>query len=334
MRRKFYLIVALALALAVSGGVYAYTYTTGTTTIIAEAMEGDIGTCEPAPDAAQPDWDSVLPGGAATEILSWDDFESGGWSGGSGWLSEWWHQGDAAVTTEEAPHGGSYHLRLRKSSGYADRPVNLAGRAGVRLQFWAKANSFEAGDFAECLVSPDDTNWTTVKTWVDGDDDNVYHFCDIDLSGFTMSSEFWIAFDAQMSASDDYLYIDDLKMVSEVVPETCGDVPTGDLYIVTPNPSYTGDLQAKVYLVNTAALTRAYRYLNIKLKLEGSVEGNDYRVLSLDNGAATFNLVNCAGGSHLLSVVGGSYCLVSSNPDEWTSGWSVTPELYCEVTQR
>ena len=145
--------------------------------------------------------------------IATDDFESHKWNGGSGWLHEWWHEGKTDITKKGTPHSGTYHLRLRNSSGYADRAVDLAGYTNVHLQFWAKADSFEGDEFAECLVSPDDNNWTTVQTWVDGDDDNVYRFYDIDLSGFTMTSEFWIAFDAEMSDNKDYFYVDDVVLV-------------------------------------------------------------------------------------------------------------------------
>jgi len=33
-------------------------------------------------------------------------------------------------------------------------------------------------------------------------------------------------------------------------------------------------------------------------------------------------------------VIGGAYCLVSTDTSEWEEGWTVTPELCCEVTQR
>jgi len=35
-----------------------------------------------------------------------------------------------------------------------------------------------------------------------------------------------------------------------------------------------------------------------------------------------------------IEVIGGSYCLVSDNTSEWGAGWTVAPELYCEITQR
>jgi len=37
---------------------------------------------------------------------------------------------------------------------------------------------------------------------------------------------------------------------------------------------------------------------------------------------------------YTLSVTGGGYALTSDDSDEWAEGWSITPEFYCEVTQR
>ena len=74
---------------------------------------------------------------------------------------------------------------------------------------------------------------------------------------------------------------------------TCGEVPTGDLFDIIPNAAYSGDIQVDVYLTNAANLTRAYKYLNMKLYLEGSEESGEtpgYRVLSLQNGRANFSL--------------------------------------------
>ena len=74
---------------------------------------------------------------------------------------------------------------------------------------------------------------------------------------------------------------------------TCGEVPTGDLFDITPSAAYTGDVLVDVYLTNAANLTSAYKYLNMKLYLEGSEEAGetpDYQVLSLQNGRASFCL--------------------------------------------
>ena len=78
---------------------------------------------------------------------------------------------------------------------------------------------------------------------------------------------------------------------------TCGEVPAGDLFDITPNAAYTGDVQVGIYLTNAANLTRAYKYVNMKLYLEGSEEAGktpDYQVLSMQNGKANFSLAGLA----------------------------------------
>jgi len=203
-------------------------------------------------------WEQLLaePSTEETSTAS-DDFESGGWTGGTGWLDNWYHSGNASVTGSGTPYEGSYHLRLRRNTGYVDRSVDLSEATSARLQFWAKANSFESGEEAYCLVSSNDTDWTTVHTWVDDvDDDDVYRFHDIDLSPYELTSEFWIAFQANMSGNQDYFYVDDLEIIYTYLTSTGIQVevtedqitiestdirqiilPTGD---VTTDALYTG----------------------------------------------------------------------------------------------
>ena len=143
-----------------------------------------------------------------------DNFESGGWNGGTGWLAPWTHTGSSNVTNSGTPYLESlYHLRLLSSTGYARRAVDLSGLPGARLQFWAKANSFEGSENAQCLVSPNGASWTPVRTWVRGEDDDIYRYNDIDLTPYTLSSNFRIAFQANMSGTGDYFYVDDLRVV-------------------------------------------------------------------------------------------------------------------------
>lgn len=111
-----------------------------------------------------------------------------------------------------------------------------------------------------------------------------------------------------------------------------GEVPLGDLFVVTPHSDYTGDLLVKVCLTNTGALNKAYQYLNMELTLTGAVDG--VQLFTLDNGVATFNLAGGASGSHYLQLTGGSYSLRLVHPEQWEDGWSITPELYCKATQR
>jgi prepilin-type N-terminal cleavage/methylation domain-containing protein len=159
----------------------------------------------------------VLPAGAPPTppplVLAWDDFESAGFDGGDGWLSGWSDSGDASVVTAGAPQEGSYHLRLRRANGYAERSLDLSGQANVRLQLWAKASGFSGGHTATLSVSTDGAVFTVVRTWTTADSDGVYRFEDVDLSGFSMTGGFFVALDAEMGNTNQQLYVDDLKVV-------------------------------------------------------------------------------------------------------------------------
>jgi len=146
------------------------------------------------------------------EAIASDNFESGGWAGGIGWLDDWSPSGEASVTMDEDPYEGSQHLLLMANTGYVKRAVDLSSLYSARLQFWAKARLFEGDEKAYCLISSDGSEWTTVHTWAVPDDDNIYRFYDIDLSSYELTSEFWIAFEAGMQQTSDYFYVDDLKV--------------------------------------------------------------------------------------------------------------------------
>jgi len=148
---------------------------------------------------------------AASFSVASDDFESGGWSGGEGWLWGWSNSGSAAVTSAGGPYEGAYHLQLVSYDGYVDRALDLSGHSNVHLRFWAKVDSFETGDAVDCIVISDGTPYL-VRSWTDADSDSTYHSVDIDLSPYAMSSVFYVSFDARMSATDDYFYIDGLVL--------------------------------------------------------------------------------------------------------------------------
>ena len=143
--------------------------------------------------------------------LATEDFETGDWKGGTGWLADWSHTGDSGAITSSGPHGGSRHLRLRSSTGYVERTVNLSGQTDARLQFWVKVNSFESADSALLRVGPTGS-LATARTWTSADSDNTYHAYDIDLSTYTMAPSFSVAYDANMSATNDNFYIDDITV--------------------------------------------------------------------------------------------------------------------------
>ena len=87
--------------------------------------------------------------------------------------------------------------------------------------------------------------------------------------------------------------LDDLSSENK----TCGEIPSGNIYAITPNAAYSGDMMADVYLTNTANLTKAFRYYNIKLYLSASEEAEgtpDYRMLTLQNGDTSFTMSELA----------------------------------------
>ncbi len=89
--------------------------------------------------------------------------------------------------------------------------------------------------------------------------------------------------------------------------------------------------------MNTADLLKAYQYVNMKVYMENSLEAEktpNYQILSLETGVALFNIEGGSAESYTIKITGGSYRLVSDEPSEWGEGWTITPELYCEVTQR
>jgi hypothetical protein len=157
------------------------------------------------------DLDIVWPATTLKTVAA-DDFESGVWKGGTGWLGEWTNKGASSITADGHPYEGKYHILLTGPDGYVLRAVDLSAVSVAHLRFWAKANALEADDYAYCRVSSDGGDWTTVYTWTNHDADDVYRYYDIDLSEYKLTSGFWIAFEVTMKDADDYFYVDDVTL--------------------------------------------------------------------------------------------------------------------------
>ncbi len=300
--RKFYLVIALVLALVLSGGLYAYTYTTASGTIGATGAEGDLATAEPVSEADQPNWNSVLPSGE-TEIL---------------------RPNAAGTYTQLTPIGDTSNY-LCVDEEVADDDTTYISVTGVDEKYdtYSISNhSVGTGDISSVTVyvrcRSSDSNGQWAKPMVRTYDTDYYGDQTPLPESYTNLSTTWIT---NPSTGETWTWdeIDALEAgvrmygggndgdsrctqvyVQVGYTVVCGEVPTGDLYEVTPNSSYTGDLQAKVYLTNTAALTKAYQYLNMKLYVEDSAEADEtpnYQLLTLVNGVTTFNLRNIGGGS-------------------------------------
>ena len=122
-----------------------------------------------------------------------------------------------------------------------------------------------------------------------------------------------------------------------------GDLPAGNLFSITSG-DYTGDLTVKVSIMNPGALALAFQYFNMQLALTdagGNIiigsglapAGHEYQVLSLENGVVGFD-VAWAGPPYYVKLIDGGYATFGRLPLEWTSGYSVSPQLFCEVVAR
>jgi len=189
---------------------------------------------------------------APVATIAQDGFESGNYSGGTGWASPWTRSGDAYVSSTGAPYSGSYHARLRGSSGWLQRTVNLSGWSNVALRFWAKVSSFEGSDKAWVKVN-DGSGWVTVYTFTRAHSDNLYHFYQISLPGM-MTSNYRIAFDSQMSNTGDYWYVDAVELTGSgagVVTASAASAPAG-LPALSEGPVASETSQAVLFLDDPA----------------------------------------------------------------------------------
>jgi hypothetical protein len=204
---------------------------TANATILAQALEVQLSGQNPAGRAGLEEFFKVEKSVIATATfatLAADDFESGDGEGGTGaWTDNWTLQGDASITTSELPHEGFYHLRLlgdndaNPGDGYARRQVDLSSHPNAQLRFWAKMNDFETEDYVDVRVSTNLVEWNTLRTFVNGEDDNTYRSYTFDLSGYGGPSTFYIAFDAgglnktyqYYHWNYDYFYVDDVEII-------------------------------------------------------------------------------------------------------------------------
>ena len=147
------------------------------------------------------------------EPIASEDWVSGDFSNkdrARGWEGDWSTSGNFEMLTNKYCHNGKHTLRLM-NKGRIERSVNLKGRIGAKLKFAWRAASWESSDSVRVKVN-DGSGWSTVKTFVNGDDDYYYHESEIDLSAFNHVSDFKIAFEGSMSSTSDWFYVDHIRV--------------------------------------------------------------------------------------------------------------------------
>lgn len=345
MKRKLYFIAALVLTAVITVGTYVYTYSTTSATISVTTASGSIATIEEA--VSQPYWESILipvedienlsPNGVGTTTqltpipgtgeANWEDVDDPVGNP---------DDDTTRVLTDQTTYQKDTYAMANHSEGHGIitkvtvnfRAMGSDNTTGDKAKAVIRTHSMDyEGSVNDLTTSYADysAEWTTNPNTSDN-----WTWSEVDAlaAGIALKRE---GTTGNVRCTQVYV-----EVTYEYIPLT-GDVPTGDLFEVTPHANYTGDLSVKVYLANTENLTKAYQSLNMELFLEGSAEAGEdpnYRLLTLENGVATFTLIDEGGTSRTLSVIGGEYGLVSDNISAWEEGWTVTPELYCEATQR
>jgi len=345
MEKRIYLLIALFFALAISGGIYAYAFTTGGGLLGITEPTGDVATSNAT--ATQPDWNSVLtpisdtydfrPNAAGDEtLISYQEPTSG-----EHWdkVSENTSDGDSTyVATDKNVWEEDLYNMTDHSTQTVGGTINYVD---IYLEARVTANVSWEDAYVHIKTNGVEHNGSTENLTLSYET----YLQDWDFNPETSGDWTWAEIDALQigvgltrPAVAEYAHC--TQVYAEVgfeAPPLIGNTPTDDLFDINPHPDYSGDLLVRVYLVNTDNLTKAYKYLNMNLYLEGSLEAGktpNYQVLNLENGVASFSIDGATSSAYTLSVSGGDYRLTSREPNEWAADYTVTPELYCEVTQR
>jgi len=343
-RLRLQLIMGLVLALVVTSGLYAFSYLTATATMGVTVAGTEIATYEPS--AAQPKWNSILTPVEETENLRPDaagdetNISSQEPDSGAHWDK----------VAEETPDGDTTYV-YTSSSDWQEDLYNIADHStGVGTISYVKVYVICRADASPTQTSIY-THIKTNETEDNGSEETItisyatYSY-QWDYNPQTLDDWTWSEIDAlqigvglrESATGQNTRCTQIYAEVGYEAPPLSGNVPTGDLFDITPHSEFTGDLAVRVYLTNSGDLVKAYQSLNMNLFLEGSVEAGEtpnYRTLTLENGWVTFNLKDYTpGNTYTLSVTGDDYQLVSRDTSEWEEGWTVTPELYCQIVQR
>src|SRR4030042_587039 len=347
MKKKLIFGGMILLALVLTTGTFAYTYSYSSTTLGSYMAEGPFATYQLSTN--QPDWDSILPEGEyGSEILvpnfagdntefpsqfpaigeHWDKVDEqpadalgtyvstegyNSWARSLYNLSNFMGASGSEVISGVIVYfrfaaGGSYNVKamaaLKTNGEVYEGPTITYNQPSFTTESW------------ECLVNP-----YTEEAWTWDEINDLQ-------AGITARGN---------STTKPVICTQVYVQVNYEYSNTQGEVPQGVLFEVNPHPGYTGDLLVKIYLTNTADLLKAYQYINMKIYVADSIEAGytpDYEIISIETGVVTFNIIGGSADSYFVQLIGGTYRLISDDPDEWGAGWTLEPDFYCEVSQR
>ncbi|HEY32962.1 MAG TPA: hypothetical protein G4O10_07635 [Dehalococcoidia bacterium] len=114
-----------------------------------------------------------------------------------------------------------------------------------------------------------------------------------------------------------------------------GSVTAGDLFTVTPEASFTGDMVVQLTLANSQDLVETYRALVLEIEIYDSqatpVQVGTTEYLTLGKGDITIEIDQTGlTAPYTVQLTGGSYV---TNRSGWAAG-SEDPSILCEVIQK
>ncbi|MDO8183844.1 MAG: hypothetical protein Q7T49_02570 [bacterium] len=127
-------------------------------------------------------------------------------------------------------HSGSKRAEVKGANDSDDilaKTISTTGYDNLVLTYWYKAESLETGDEVFLEYTTDGSTWSTLFTFGDGLDDNVWHEKTHNLPASANDNpNFSFRFRANLGQGNDFLKLDDVSLSGEAIEVTPPPPPT------------------------------------------------------------------------------------------------------------
>ncbi len=203
-----------------------------------------------------------------------ETFATQAYNGGTNWATNWMETGEAdgalagniQVINYDAPQSSPNHVYINANRSLT-RGADISTMDRPVLSFYWRLRSLEGGEFAYLDISTDNgSSWTNgIRQWGNGQDDNAYHFDQVDLSLFR-SNQFMLRFRTTgFFTAWDHFYFDDVTIQSfahENEAQASGQLALNAFETHDTDTVYTTDLSmAKSVSVTSAAVGDIVTYV-------------------------------------------------------------------------
>ncbi len=159
---------------------------------------------------------------ASADLIAFEGFESGDFSGGTGWTAASWtvSAGTHVVTSQK--HSGSNGADMASGNRSIERTVDLTGYSDVKLSFWWGQNFLEGDENLVAKFFDGDTTVTLETIAVTANSPSgsfkgwYFREYNLDTSTLTGTSQ-KIRFET-IEGGTDFFYLDDIT-INGVIPE-------------------------------------------------------------------------------------------------------------------